>query len=81
LLQQNLKEEESTREKLEKLGERIQPEDLGMEEEGEEESTSYEMGEDEEEEMIMSGEDENSGRRPSKKTSGRSGKRSGRKAA
>ena len=83
LLQQNLREEESTREKMEKLGEKIQPENMGMEEEGEEEEegTSYEMGEEDEEEMVMSGEDESSGRRSGKKSSGRSTKRSGRKAA
>jgi ferritin-like metal-binding protein YciE len=81
LLQQNLREEESTREKMEKLGEKIQPERMGMEEEDqEEESTSYEMGE-EEEEMVMSGEDESPSRRSGKKSSGRSTKRSGRKAA
>ena len=81
LLQQNLKEEESTREKLEKLGEKIQPENMGMEEEDEGEGTSYEMGEDEEEEMVMSGEDESPSRRSGKKSGGRSTKRSGRKAA
>jgi ferritin-like metal-binding protein YciE len=82
LLQQNLREEESNREKMEKLGEKIQPENMGMEEEGdEEEGTSYEMGEDEEEEMVMSGEEERPSRRSGKKSSGRSTKRSGRKAA
>jgi ferritin-like metal-binding protein YciE len=82
LLQQNLKEEEATREKLEKLSEKIHPEQMGMEEEGEEEG--FEMGEEEEEEMVMSGEDsgQNRGRSSSsKKKSAKSTKRSGRKAA
>jgi ferritin-like metal-binding protein YciE len=83
LLQQNLKEEESNREKMEKLGEKIQPENMGMEEEGEEEEegASYEMSEDEEEEMVISGEEESPGRRSGKKSSSRGGRRSGRKAA
>jgi ferritin-like metal-binding protein YciE len=46
LLNQSLKEEESTLEKMEKFGERLQPENLGMEEmeEGEEEMETVSSG-------------------------------------
>jgi ferritin-like metal-binding protein YciE len=76
LLGQNLKEEESTREKLESLSEKLQPKEMGMEEEGEE--AEFEEGE-EEEEIEMTGRGD-SGRSGGKKSASRA-RKGGRKAA